>query len=77
MIGGMGTIVGPLAGAIFLSILNEALRVVEAYRIVIYTGLLIVFIYLAPEGFMNLAFVKRTPWLKRFLLGKEGSHEPS
>jgi len=38
---------------------------------------LIVFIYLAPEGFMNLAFVKRTPWLKRFLLGKEESHGPS
>jgi branched-chain amino acid transport system permease protein len=75
--GGMGTIVGPLLGAIFLSILNEALRIVEAYRIVIYTGLLIFFIYLAPEGFVNLTFVKRTPWLKRFLLGKEESREPS
>jgi hypothetical protein len=37
---------------------------------VIYTGLLIVLIYLAPEGFLNLAFVKRSPRLKRFLLGK-------
>jgi branched-chain amino acid transport system permease protein len=70
MIGGMGTIVGPLLGGILLSILNEILRVVEAYRIVIYTGLLIVLIYLAPEGFVNLAFVKRNPRLKRFLLGK-------
>jgi hypothetical protein len=51
--------------------------VVETYRIVIYTGLLIVFIYLAPEGFMNLAFIERTPWLKYFLLGKEKSREPS
>jgi len=70
MIGGMGTIVGPLLGGILLSILNEILRVVEAYRIVIYTGLLIVLIYLAPEGFVNQAFVKRNPRLKRFLLGK-------
>jgi len=77
MIGGMGTIVGPLLGGILLSILNEILRVVEAYRIVIYTGLLIVLIYLAPEGLVNLAFVKRNPRLKRFLLGKEGTHEPS
>jgi branched-chain amino acid transport system permease protein len=77
MIGGMGTIVGPLMGAVFLSILNEALRVVEAYRIVIYTGLLIIFIYLAPEGFMNLAFIKRIPWLRNFLIGKEKSRESS
>ncbi|MBM4333805.1 MAG: branched-chain amino acid ABC transporter permease [Deltaproteobacteria bacterium] len=77
MIGGMGTIVGPLLGAIFLSALNEILRAVEAYRIVIYTGLLIVFIYLAPEGFVNLPFVKRNPRAKRFLLGKEEYHEPS
>jgi branched-chain amino acid transport system permease protein len=77
MIGGMGTIVGPLLGGILLSLLNEILRVVEAYRIVIYTGILIVLIYLAPEGFVNLAFVKRSPRLKRFLLGKEETHGPS
>ncbi len=77
MIGGMGTIVGPLIGGILLSILNEALRVVEAYRIAIYTGLLIVFIYLAPQGFVNLDFVRQSPWLKRFFLGKEVSHGPS
>jgi branched-chain amino acid transport system permease protein len=77
MIGGMGTIVGPLLGGILLSILNEALRVVEVYRIAIYTGLLIVFIYLAPMGFVNLEFVRQSPWLKRFFLGKEEYHGPS
>lgn len=77
MIGGMGTIVGPLLGSIFLSMLNEALRVIEAYRIVIYTGLLIVFIYLAPQGFVHLDFVRQYPRLKRFLLGKEKSHGSS
>jgi branched-chain amino acid transport system permease protein len=76
MIGGMGTIVGPLLGGILLSLLNEVLRFVEAYRIVIYTGLLIVFIYLAPEGFLNLDFVRRNPGLKRFFLGWGETHEP-
>ncbi|MGC8811210.1 MAG: branched-chain amino acid ABC transporter permease [bacterium] len=71
MIGGMGTIVGPLLGGILLSFLNEALRIVEAYRIVIYTGLLIVFIYLAPQGLINLEFIRQSPRLKRFFLGKE------
>lgn len=70
MIGGMGTIVGPLLGAIILSLLNEYLRVVEEYRIIIYTGLLILFIYLAPEGFVNLKFIKRSPALSFLFLGE-------
>ena len=70
MIGGMGTIVGPLLGAIILSLLNEYLRIVEEYRIIIYTGLLILFIYLAPEGLVNLKFIKRSPTLSFLLLGE-------
>jgi branched-chain amino acid transport system permease protein len=70
MIGGMGTIVGPLIGAIVLSLLNEYLRVIEEYRIVVYSGLLILFIYLAPEGFANLGFVKKSRVLSSFILGE-------
>jgi branched-chain amino acid transport system permease protein len=77
MIGGMGTIVGPLLGGILLSFLNEALRIVEAYRIVIYTGVLIVFIYLAPQGLINLELIKQSPRLKRFFFGKEEVHGSS
>jgi branched-chain amino acid transport system permease protein len=73
MIGGMGTIVGPLVGAVCLSILNEVLRVVEEYRIIIYTGLLIFFIYVAPEGFANLSIVKRTRFLSFLFLGDRKS----
>ena len=69
MIGGMGTIVGPLVGAIALSLLNEYLRVVEQYRIIIYTGLLILFIYLAPEGLVNLNFIRKNRWLNFFVHG--------
>jgi len=70
MIGGMGTIVGPLFGAICLTILNEYLRVVEEYRIVIYTGILILLIYLAPDGLLNLKFVKKSKVLSFILLGE-------
>lgn len=69
MIGGMGTIVGPLLGAICLSIVNESLRVVEEYRIIIYTGLLILFIYLAPDGLINLKFIKVSRLLSFIFMG--------
>ena len=69
MIGGMGTIVGPLLGAICLSIVNESLRIVEEYRIIIYTGLLILFIYLAPDGLINLKFIKGSRLLSFIVMG--------
>jgi len=69
MIGGMGTIVGPLLGAICLSIVNESLRIVEEYRIIIYTGLLILFIYLAPDGLINLKFIKGSRLLSFIFMG--------
>jgi branched-chain amino acid transport system permease protein len=70
MIGGLGTIVGPLLGAVGLSVLNEYLRVVEEYRLVIYTGLMILLIYLAPEGLINLKFIKNSKRLTYIFLGK-------
>lgn len=77
MIGGMGTVIGPLIGAIFLSIINESLRVVEEYRIIIYTGLLILFIYLAPDGLMHQQFIKGSRLLSFFFLGGRKTHETS
>lgn len=73
MIGGMGTIVGPLLGGVLLSILNESLRVVEEYRIIIYSGLLILFIYLAPEGLVNQRFIKGSRLLSFIFLGDRKS----
>ncbi|OEU66577.1 MAG: hypothetical protein BBJ57_05280 [Desulfobacterales bacterium PC51MH44] len=73
MIGGMGTIVGPLLGAVGLSILNEYLRVVEEYRLVIYTGFLILLIYLAPDGLINLKFIKDSKRLSFIFLGERKS----
>ncbi|MBW1731647.1 MAG: branched-chain amino acid ABC transporter permease [Deltaproteobacteria bacterium] len=73
MIGGMGSIVGPLLAAIGLSILNESLRVVEEYRIVIYMGILILLIYLAPDGLLNLKVIKNSRVLSFIFLGDRRS----
>lgn len=73
MIGGMGSIVGPLLAAIGLSILNESLRIVEEYRIVIYMGILILLIYLAPDGLLNLKVIKNSRVLSFIFLGDRRS----
>jgi len=73
MIGGMGSIVGPLLAAIGLSILNESLRVVEEYRIVIYMGILILLIYIAPDGLLNLKVIKNSRVLSFIFLGDRRS----
>jgi branched-chain amino acid transport system permease protein len=70
MIGGMGTIVGPLIGAIALHLLNDLLRVIEEYRIVTYSGLLILFIYLAPNGLVNLNAIRKSKPLSFLFLGQ-------
>lgn len=70
IIGGMGTIVGPLVGALVLSLINDYLRVIEQYRIVVYQGLLILLIYLAPQGLVNLEFVKKSKILSFIFHGQ-------
>ena len=50
VVGGMGTLAGPLLGALVLGPLSEALRSFGTFRIVIYSALLVVFIVGLPEG---------------------------
>ena len=50
VIGGMGTISGPIVGAVFITYLLETMRVFAEYRLVIY-GLLMFFVILyMPQG---------------------------
>ena len=72
VIGGRGTIIGPLFAAAVLTLFNEWLRVVEAYRPIIYTGSLILLIYLFPSGIFNTAALQRCHRIRKFLLGREG-----
>lgn len=50
VLGGMGTIVGVLAGATMLKLLPEKLRVVSDYRLLIFGLLLVVMMRFRPEG---------------------------
>lgn len=53
VMGGMGTLVGPVIGALILSPLSEALRGFGQLRVVLYCMLLLLFILYKPEGIMN------------------------
>jgi branched-chain amino acid transport system permease protein len=69
-IGGRGTILGPVYAAASLTLLNEWLRVVDQYRIVIFTATVITLVYLYPSGLVRArAFVRAPAWFRRFLLG--------
>jgi branched-chain amino acid transport system permease protein len=49
-VGGMGSIWGPVAGAIFLNLLTELLRGFSEYRLWVYTLILIVILFFLPQG---------------------------
>jgi len=53
VMGGMGTLAGPVLGAFALTPLSEALRGFGQLRVVIYCFILISFIVYKPEGLLN------------------------
>ena len=53
VMGGMGTLVGPVLGAFILTPLSEALRGFGQLRVVLYCLILIGFMVYKPEGLMN------------------------
>jgi branched-chain amino acid transport system permease protein len=55
VIGGVGSTFGVLTAAIALTLLPEATRFVKDYRLLVFGGLLILVIRLAPDGLAGLA----------------------
>jgi branched-chain amino acid transport system permease protein len=55
VVGGMGTITGPIIGAILLGVSVELLRVVSQYRMVVYGLVMIVSVLFMPEGLVGVA----------------------
>lgn len=53
VLGGPGTLVGPVLGACILTPLSEMLRAFGSLRIVVYALILVGFIVFRPEGLMN------------------------
>jgi branched-chain amino acid transport system permease protein len=50
MIGGIGTIVGPVLSAYLLTVSNEFLRSIGDLRLLVYTGVLVVIVLFLPQG---------------------------
>jgi branched-chain amino acid transport system permease protein len=49
-VGGLGSIYGPVGGAILLSVLTESLRAFSEYRLWVYTLVLIFILFFMPQG---------------------------
>ena len=54
VMGGMGSLVGPVLGAFILTPMSEALRGFGQLRVVLYCLILIAFMVYKPEGIMNI-----------------------
>lgn len=54
VIGGTGTIVGPVIGAVLLTLIPELLHAIKDYRMLIYGAILIVTVMYAPGGIAGL-----------------------
>lgn len=50
VIGGQGTLVGPILGSAIVTVLTESLRFLENWRYVIYAVIIIVMMWLRPQG---------------------------
>ena len=79
-LGGTGSIIGPIIGAVILMLVPEAFRFLAEFRGVLYGAILIFVIVIKPEGlagvkglFMPATGAPRFPWLGREpRAGKDG-----
>jgi branched-chain amino acid transport system permease protein len=55
VIGGIGSTSGVVIAAVGLTLLPEAIRFVNDYRLLVYGGLLVLVIRLAPSGLAGVA----------------------
>lgn len=54
VIGGTGTIIGPVIGAVLLTLIPELLHAIKDYRMLIYGAILVVMVMYAPGGIAGL-----------------------
>ena len=62
-VGGMGSIYGPVGGALLLISLTESLRSLSEYRLWVYTLVLIFILFFMPNGFIAPAWVRIRDWI--------------
>lgn len=54
IVGGQGTLIGPIIGAVFVSVLTEILRFAIQYRFVVYAILIIIMMWYKPNGLISI-----------------------
>lgn len=59
LLGGQGTLLGPIIGATFLTILSETFRTIAQYRLIIYGVAILLTIHLRPQGIAGSALLRR------------------
>lgn len=72
MLGGLGSVWGPILGAAVLIFLTESLRILQEFRMIIYGALIILMMTFRPRGLIDEAFLR---WL-RALWGRRESPSP-
>jgi len=75
ILGGFGTIIGPILGAGFLTFIPNKLQFIQEYQLMIYALLLVLSFLIIPQGFAGL-FKLRTSLFKTFK-SKQKSWESS
>jgi len=71
VLGGMGSITGTVIAGFVLTYLQEFLRIVQDYRMVIYPILLIVIMLFRPTGLMGNKEISILGWLKKIKSAKQ------
>jgi branched-chain amino acid transport system permease protein len=54
VVGGMGSIIGPIIGAYLLTLANESLRFMGEFRLLIYSSAVVAIILFAPKGLLDI-----------------------
>jgi branched-chain amino acid transport system permease protein len=54
VVGGMGSIIGPIIGAYLLTLVNENLRFLGELRLLMYSGAVVAVIFFAPKGLLEI-----------------------
>lgn len=66
LVGGLGSVLGPVAGVVFFLLLTEGLRFLGEYRMIIYGVMVVLAMNVRPHGLIDEAIVHRLKHLVRF-----------